>query len=194
MVPYAEAGPEYGMMLPTLISVSLAPGSYFFCAVAGAAITHSATDAISARMAFRMASSVARPRSAAVSGQASGNQTPKPRRPHRHHEDDQQQNHPVDRAGEALREMLGDVRHEQHEEAADDRPGDRRDAAHDEADEQRDREREGETVGRHERDRNGAERAGDAGIECAHPEGQRLVEGYVDAHRARRHRLIADRE
>src|ERR1044072_7817612 len=103
VVPYAEAGPEYGMMLPTLISVSLAPGSYFFCAVAGAAITHSATDAISARMAFRMASSVARPRSAAVSGQASGNQTPKPRRPHRHHEDDQQQNHPVDRAGEALR-------------------------------------------------------------------------------------------
>jgi hypothetical protein len=29
-----EAGPLYGMMLPTLISVSVTPVSYFFCATA----------------------------------------------------------------------------------------------------------------------------------------------------------------
>src|SRR6185369_7846673 len=37
MVPYADAGPLYGMVCPILISVSVAPGSYFFCAIEGAA-------------------------------------------------------------------------------------------------------------------------------------------------------------
>lgn len=37
MLPYAEAGPLNGLVWPTLISVSLAPGSYFFCANAGVA-------------------------------------------------------------------------------------------------------------------------------------------------------------
>ena len=38
--PYAEAGPLYGLVCPILISTSLAPGSYFFCAsVALAAVT-----------------------------------------------------------------------------------------------------------------------------------------------------------
>src|SRR5262249_12666396 len=46
------------MMLPILISLSLAPVSYFFCASAGLAATHRATDAISARIAFRMTSSL----------------------------------------------------------------------------------------------------------------------------------------
>src|SRR5882757_11184824 len=32
MVAYDDAGPLYGMMLPILISVSVAPVSYFFCA------------------------------------------------------------------------------------------------------------------------------------------------------------------
>src|SRR5436190_17855143 len=35
MMPWADAGPLYGMMLPILISVSVTPVSYFFCAVAG---------------------------------------------------------------------------------------------------------------------------------------------------------------
>src|SRR5690349_10996770 len=34
IVAYADAGPEYGMMLPILISVADAPGSNFFCATA----------------------------------------------------------------------------------------------------------------------------------------------------------------
>ena len=34
MSPYDEAGPLYGMMLPILISVSVAPVSYFFWATA----------------------------------------------------------------------------------------------------------------------------------------------------------------
>src|SRR5436190_18756970 len=35
MMPWADAGPLYGIMLPILISVSVTPVSYFFCAVAG---------------------------------------------------------------------------------------------------------------------------------------------------------------
>ena len=36
MMPQADAGPEHGMMSPILISVSVTPVSYFFCAVADA--------------------------------------------------------------------------------------------------------------------------------------------------------------
>src|SRR5713101_7698048 len=32
LTPYAEAGPLYGQVWPILISLSLAPSSYFFCA------------------------------------------------------------------------------------------------------------------------------------------------------------------
>ena len=39
IVPYAEAGPEYGLMPPIVISLSVAPLSYFFCATAGAPIS-----------------------------------------------------------------------------------------------------------------------------------------------------------
>jgi hypothetical protein len=45
------------MMLPILISVSLAPGSYFFCAAAVPATRHAAMDAISTRFDMGMASS-----------------------------------------------------------------------------------------------------------------------------------------
>jgi hypothetical protein len=58
MMPYADAGPLYGMMLPILISLSLAPTSYFLAAHAG-----NAQDAIAppsaARLERCMASSVA---------------------------------------------------------------------------------------------------------------------------------------
>ena len=77
--------------------------------------------------------------------------------------------------------------------AADDRAGQPADAADHEADEQRDREREGEAVRRDELHRDGAERAGDAGDAGADAEGQRLVERDIDAHRARRDRVVADR-
>src|SRR6185295_15685571 len=46
IVPYAEAGPLYGMVWPILISVSDAPGSYFFWAAAGVAARARATAAL----------------------------------------------------------------------------------------------------------------------------------------------------
>src|SRR6185295_106845 len=45
------------MMLPTLISVSLAPGSYFFCASAGPASANAATETNTARLFTRIAAS-----------------------------------------------------------------------------------------------------------------------------------------
>ena len=48
------------MMLPTLISVSLAPGSYFFCAHAGAvaATIPAAVESSTARLFIRIAASL----------------------------------------------------------------------------------------------------------------------------------------
>src|SRR5216683_7620738 len=40
-----DAGPLYGIVWPILISVSLAPGSYFFCANAGDAASSNAVAA-----------------------------------------------------------------------------------------------------------------------------------------------------
>src|SRR4029079_5010904 len=39
----AETGPLNGLVLPILISVSLAPGSYFFCAVGGSGMNAAAS-------------------------------------------------------------------------------------------------------------------------------------------------------
>src|SRR5436190_3937994 len=51
IAPYAEAGPLYGLVLPILISPSVAPASYFFCAAAGnaSAATRDAARTISVR-------------------------------------------------------------------------------------------------------------------------------------------------
>src|SRR4051812_12824091 len=113
------------MMLPILISLSLAPGSYFFWAGAGpaSATSPAAIDAISARFALRMASSIAK-QSAFLPCQPCGDPSSETGRAGRHQVDKQQQNDPVDRAGQALGEGLGDIRHEQHEETTDDRSRD----------------------------------------------------------------------
>ncbi len=50
IAPYADAGPEYGLMLPTLISLSVAPGSYFFCASAVPAMASDARPASASEM------------------------------------------------------------------------------------------------------------------------------------------------
>src|SRR5579871_6346484 len=52
MLPYADAGPLYGLVLPILISVSDAPGSYFFCASAGKASAVASTAAAGRNMGF----------------------------------------------------------------------------------------------------------------------------------------------
>src|ERR1700731_3767754 len=49
MVAYAKAGPRNGTVWPILISVSVAPGSYFFCADACDADSAAATAAAVAR-------------------------------------------------------------------------------------------------------------------------------------------------
>src|SRR6516225_7583845 len=43
ITPYADAGPLYGMMLPILISVLVAPVSYWFAASARPAVATSTT-------------------------------------------------------------------------------------------------------------------------------------------------------
>src|SRR5262249_15417224 len=114
------------------------------------------------------------------------------RGPARHDVDDQDQDNAVYRPGQALGDLLGDVGHEQNKQAPDQRTGDRANATDHEAHEQRDRQEERKTVRCDELYRNRPERAGDPGVERADPEGERLVEGDVDAHRARRDRILAD--
>src|SRR3984893_11249949 len=113
--------------------------------------------------------------------------------PRRDQINDQYQYDAENGAGQALRYVLGDVGHEQNEQAAEKRAGDRADAADDESDEERDRKQEGKAVRRHELDGERAERAGDAGIERAQAEGQRLVKLDRNTHRARGDGIVADR-
>ncbi len=109
---------------------------------------------------------------------------------HQIHERDQE--HAVDRPGRRFRDVIGDVGDELDEHGAEDRARDRGKPADHDADQERDRKEEAEAVGRHEADRQRAQRAADAGIERAHPEGERLVERRIHAHRGGRGRMIAD--
>src|SRR6185437_15828563 len=64
----------------------------------------------------------------------------------RHQVNDEYENDPVDRASEAFGNMLGDIGHKEHEQAAEQRAGNRADAAYHQADEQRDGKCEREAV------------------------------------------------
>src|SRR5687767_7581470 len=103
-------------MLPILISRSFAPTSYFFWAAAGEAASASApaSDSHSQCRLFFMTFSLFRALAAHASEPA-GEKPHKPRHAGRHHVNDEQQNDTIDRASQALRDALGDVRHEQHE-------------------------------------------------------------------------------
>src|ERR1051325_4422126 len=70
IVPYADAGPLYGLVLPILISVSVAPGPYFLpCASAGlaAAASVAAAEANNLRLVSCIISSPLLAAAAAVS-------------------------------------------------------------------------------------------------------------------------------
>src|SRR5215475_4483068 len=113
-------------MLPILISLSLAPGSYFFWARTGVA-SATATAAIETSITRLIIASsligtalrgICKPlpaRAASPGGEPAPQPAGETRRAGRHDVDQQNENQPVDRAGQSLGEMLGDVRHEQHE-------------------------------------------------------------------------------
>src|SRR5438552_18189952 len=133
------------MMLPILISVSLAPVSYFFWASALPLIAAKAMTAVAnaAILGFGRESIVAPGLVLPEFGdQVLGNHCDLPGAM-RHEEDDKEQKHAEHRAGETFRDSLRDVRHEDDEGGADDRSGQPADAADHHAKEQRDRECDG---------------------------------------------------
>src|SRR5664279_3879130 len=158
------------MMLPILISVSVAPVSYFFWASALPLMAAKAMTAVenAAIRRFCLASIVSPSVFFGLSvllefaEQMLGNHRDLPGAV-RHQEDDEEQQHSEHGAGEALRNSLRDIRHEDDEGRADDRAGQPSDAADHHAEKQRNRQRDGVAVGRHELHRDGAEAAGDAG-------------------------------
>src|SRR5882757_5179274 len=145
------------MMLPTLISVSLAPVSYFFCAsavplmatVAMSAVVNAALVVVSRESIITPGFEVERSVLPEFAEQMLGNHCDLPRAV-RHEEDDKEQQDAEHGAGEALGNSLRNVRHEDDEGTSDDRARQPADAADDHAEEQRDRERDGVTAGPHE--------------------------------------------
>src|SRR5689334_11163619 len=178
------------MMLPTLISVSVAPVSYFFWAKAVPPVATKAATAVDAAASrsfvrdvidapFCWSCSVLLPEFA---DQLLGNDGHLPGAM-RHEEDHDEQENAEHGAGETLVDTLGDVGHENDEGCTDERSGQPADAAHHHAEEQRDGEVvDGVAVGRHEGHGNGAESAGNAGDAGADAERQGLVQRDVDAH------------
>src|SRR6476661_1973111 len=148
------------MMLPILISVSVAPLSYFFWASAAPEV------AIKPMTAAESAATVSfRPESMAspwiflscfcdlvfleLADQIVADHRDLPC-PVWHQEDDEEQQHAEHRAGQAFRNSLSDVRNEDDEGRADDRTGQPSDAADNHAEKQRNRQRDGVAVGSHE--------------------------------------------
>src|SRR5260221_9624999 len=151
------------MMLPILISVSLAPVSYFFWARALPPVMERAMTAVESVTRRRLyleitLSSV----SSQFADQALGPIGDLPRAV-RHKEDDQDQDDAEHGAGQTLGDAFGDVRHEHDEGRAGERAGQPADAADHHAQEQRDGELDGVAIRRHELPGDGAEAAGDAG-------------------------------
>src|SRR5271154_5957786 len=155
------------MMLPILISASVAPVSYFFWAsalpeVAAKAMTAVRNAAILGFCNESIASPFFRVRWSALpelADQVLRNHRDLPRAM-RHQEDDEEQKYAEYRTGEPLGNTLGDVRHEDDKGRADDRSRQPPDATDHHAEKQRDRQRDGVAVGRHELHGDGAEAAG----------------------------------
>src|SRR3546814_681700 len=148
------------MVLPILISVSVAPGSYLPAATAAAGSDRPA--AVSNAMASLrfmgsslgdgMAGAFLTPRllSFEPAPDMGDGEADQPCRTRWHEVDDEQDDDAEQHAGEAGGDAFGEVRHVQHEGAADHRAGDPADAADHQADQEIDREHEGETDGGHE--------------------------------------------
>src|SRR5688572_19810197 len=168
MVPYADAGPLYGLVLPILISVAVTPG---VCAPAGAS-TPSASTAprtmtrlrlsmmSSCRTRSNVAWSLCAGREPSYRVQRSGSrrgsapcqpgqaESQRARDAARHHVHEEDQEHAVDGPRRRLGDVLRPVRHELDEEAAEDRPGDGGEPADHDTHEERERQEHVEGVGR----------------------------------------------
>src|SRR4051812_36779107 len=171
------------MMLPTLISLSVAPGSYFFCASAfgapRATAARAAAETTSCLTDIRTSFGDGWPRTlrgTALSVLYSGpGHAESARDAHRHEIHEADQEHAVDCPWRGLRDVVGDVRHELDEDRAENRPRDRGEAADHDPDQERDRHEDVEAVRRDELDGNRPERSCNAGVHRADPEGERLV-------------------
>src|SRR3954466_3594753 len=103
------------MVCPTLMSVSLTPTSYFFCAQAADAASSKATDpASTARRPFMANGLMSRssPRrfgGAEPKAQALEDEAHEAGDAGRHQVDEQQQEHAVDRPRRGLRDLVGEV-------------------------------------------------------------------------------------
>src|SRR5438128_1765972 len=145
------------MILPILISVSLAPVSYFFWArtlllmaiEAVSAVKNAALFVVGRESiispGFGLKSSVLPQLADQLLSNHGDLQCAV-----RHQEDDYEQQDTEYGAGEALGNPLRDVRHEDDEGASDDRARQPADAADHHAEEQRDRQQNGVAVGGHE--------------------------------------------
>src|SRR6516225_6226193 len=111
------------MMLPILISVSVAPVSYFFWASAAPevrAATAVASAAVRTVLEINLVSLLDVSVLSEPGDQLLGDDRNLPSAV-RHEEDHQEQQHAEDGAGEALGDVFRDVRHEDDESRADDR-------------------------------------------------------------------------
>ncbi len=195
-------------MLPILISVSVTPGPYILAAQAVPAPSAKATAAagdeqltveLHVLLLFsygggcfgrRDARAAAGP---APSCEPSIQQSDKSPNPGRHEIHEKDQEHAVDRPGRGLGDLLGEVGDEHDDQAAEDRTGDRRESPDHDSDQEGDREEEVERVGRDELDRDRAERPATPVYSALTPNVSDLYERGVDAHRAGRDRVVADR-
>src|SRR5690349_3826002 len=158
------------MMLPILISVSVAPVSYFFWASAVPPDVTKATSAADAAASRSFAWVVMVAPSCCLllsslpefANQLLGNDGHLPCAV-RHEEDHDEQQDAEHGAGEALGNLLGDVGHKDDEGGAYERPGQPADAADHHAEEQADGLRDGVAVGRGEVHGDHLQRPGNAG-------------------------------
>src|SRR5216684_3485414 len=192
------------MMLPILISLSVAPGLYFFCASAGAAKTSAAEIAAkSMNLLGAIISSSGEPCSwgarpflmlhAGVPPHAAPRRADRTGYPFRHHIHEADQKNAVDRPGCRLRDLVRDVGDELDEERAVERPRDRGEPTDHDTDQEADRQEDVEAVGCDELHGDGAKRTGNAGEQGADPEGQRFIKRRVDPHRLGGDGIVPDR-
>src|ERR1700722_4836183 len=189
------------MILPSLISVSVAPVSYFFWASALPVVAAKAMIAVENAVTIsllleRMFSPLFLVSwlltSLEFAEQLLSNHGDLPCAV-RHQEDDEEQQNAEYSAGKTLRDPFRDIRNEDDERRAHDRSWQPTHAADDHAEKQRNRERDGVAVRCDELHGDGSEAPGDAGDAGADPERQRLVQCDVDAHRGCRDFVVADR-
>src|SRR5215470_15966106 len=208
MVPYAEAGPLYGLVLPILISVVVTPTTVWAVTPLGPAsdATPSATQSATSRLVRLMeilpsgwiwpAPSRDVPLNLLIH-----NRRPRPSDPEepqgagdpaRHHVHEHDEEDPEDGPGGRLGDVQGPVWHEENENGAEDGPRDGGEPADDDARQERHGEEHVEGIGGDEGDGDGAEGSRDPRVGRAHAEDHGLVQRAVDPHRLRGEVIVSD--